>query len=118
MKRFLLSMLALLLLVAGLIALIAGSMPEGEAFLAQFLIPGALPGGLVMAAGVFVLFKAGQRGTGGGDPESHLPFTRDVREQHERMDSEDFIGSDDSGSTGDDSHSSSDDDWSHSNDDP
>lgn len=120
MKRFALTLLALALLLGGAVLIMAGSMPEGEALLARFHVPVFLPGGAAMAAGIFVLFKAGRRGRGGDDdPESHLAFSRDARDQHERMGSEDFIGGEaaDDASPSDAPDSSSDDDWSHSGDD-
>jgi|ETNmetMinimDraft_16_1059900.scaffolds.fasta_scaffold265350_1 hypothetical protein len=92
MRRFGLSVLAILLLLSGVLLVILGT---SELFSLDALglpLPAETPGFIVMALGGYVLFRAGRHVRNDGqdhDPESHLAFTRDVRDDLDSMNDDD-----------------------------
>ena len=104
LARFSLTVLAIVLFVAGALIFILAGMPDFEPEQTGIPIPLEVPGAAVFALAIYVLFRAGRRSRGEDhDPEAHLPFTRDVHDDLDRIHDreEDYFGSSDA--PGDDS---------------
>lgn len=90
LARFALALAAIMLLFTGALLVIMGS--SGLFSLDAVGLPAETPGLIVIALGFFTLFKSGRQVADDGrddDPESHLPFTRDVRDSLDRMHDDD-----------------------------
>jgi hypothetical protein len=91
LARFGLVLAAIGLILTGALLVILGS--SGLFTLDAVGLPAETPGLIVVALGVFTLFRSGRQITDDGqdhDPESHLAFTRDVRDDLDRLHDDDW----------------------------
>ena len=88
--RFALAVAAIVLFLTGALLVIAGS--SGVFSLEAIGLPAEAPGLLVIMLAFFTLYRSGRAVRGDGrddDPESHLAFTRDVRDSMDSMHDDD-----------------------------
>jgi hypothetical protein len=88
--RFVLALGGIVLFLAGALLIIAGS--SGAFSLDAVGLPAEAPGLVVLLLGVYTFFRSGREVRGDGrddDPESHLAFTRDVRDSLDSLHDDD-----------------------------
>ncbi|NKB58025.1 MAG: hypothetical protein GKS00_17010 [Alphaproteobacteria bacterium] len=92
LARFGFALGGITIILAGVLLLIMGSSELFALDLFGLTIPAETPGAIVMVVGFVVFFFSGRRtsDTGDHDPEEHLPFTRDVRDDMDSMHSDDI----------------------------
>lgn len=86
LKRFGYALAGVATIVAGVLLVILGTTEFFSLDTLGLPIPNETPGLTVMLAGLYLLYRGRHSSWGDHDPEEHLPFTRDVRDDLDRMD--------------------------------